>query len=319
MVEVSIVICTRNRANQLQAALDALAGIRTEHVWEAVILDNGSTDHTEAVIASYASKDPRFHPAREEQPGLGAARDTAWRKASGKIVSFTDDDCYVAEDYVDRIVEAFGERPQAGYLGGRILLHDPSDAPVTIMTNTDPFDMPSRSFIAPGVLHGANLSFRREALEAIGGVSRDMGAGTPFPCEDVDAVASASWSGFDGGYDPRPTVSHHHGRKLADVAGLRAGYDAGRAAFYAKFIARPESRGAYFGGFIRRPLGKTVQENLASAWRVGRFGTRYLRQNGKWAAIPLFLFALGLQGTISVLRFARNRVRRLFASGASDG
>ena len=191
MVEVSIVICTRNRANQLQAALDALAGIRTEHVWEAVILDNGSTDHTEAVIASYASKDPRFHPAREEQPGLGAARDTAWRKASGKIVSFTDDDCYVAEDYVDRIVEAFGERPQAGYLGGRILLHDPSDAPVTIMTNTDPFDMPSRSFIAPGVLHGANLSFRREALEAIGGVSRDMGAGTPFPCEDVDAVANA--------------------------------------------------------------------------------------------------------------------------------
>ncbi|MCB2079710.1 MAG: glycosyltransferase family 2 protein [Novosphingobium sp.] len=308
MVEVSIVICTRNRANQLDAALQALTDIRSEHEWEAIILDNGSTDHTGEVIAEFAARDSRFHHAHEPQPGLGAARDTAWRAARGRIVSFTDDDCYVATDYVDRLMEAFSKRPQAGYLGGRILLHDPTDAPVTIMTRETPFDIPPRSYVAAGLLQGANLAFRRDVLEAIDGFSRDMGAGTPFPCEDIDAVAMASWKGFAGGYDPGPTVSHHHGRKLADIARLRSGYDAGRAAYFAKFIARSESRKAYLAGFLHQPHATPLLENVARSWRYLVLGTRYLRRHRQVAAMLPFVGAVAVQPIACAILYGRAKL-----------
>lgn len=311
MIDVSIIICTRNRSTQLVRALDTVARMRSQQSWEAIVVDNASTDDTASVIAGFAARDPRFRHVHEAKPGLGAARDTAWRHASGALVSFTDDDCYVAEDFVDRVVEAFGDRPDKGYLAGRILLHDPTDAPITIMTRADPLDIPPRSFIPPGVTQGANLSFRREVLEAIGGFSRDMGAGTPFPCEDVDAVASASWMGFAGGYDPRPTVSHHHGRKEADIPGIFAGYDAGRAAYYAKFMAIPQSRWAYLVGFIQRPFGRTLGEQFLSSKRVAVFGTRYLRHCRKPSMIPLLGIALVLQALAGVFRFARAGLRRL--------
>ncbi len=311
MVDVSIVICTRNRCAQLGQALEAVAGVRSHHTWEAIVIDNASSDDTASVIASFAARDPRFRHVHEAQQGLGAARDTAWRHASGAIVSFTDDDCYVAEDFVDRIVEAFAERPQAGYLGGRILLHDPSDAPVTIMTREQAFDIAPRAYIPAGLLQGANLSFRREVLEAIGGLSRDMGAGTPFPCEDVDAVATASWQGFAGGYDPRPVVSHHHGRKAAQVPSLRAGYDAGRAAYLAKFMAKPESRKAYFAGFVRQPLAPSVSENVARTWRYVVHGTRYLRSHEKTAAVPLLATAIAVQAVAGPILYLKQKLQRL--------
>jgi glycosyltransferase involved in cell wall biosynthesis len=311
VVDVSIVICTRNRAAQLGHALEAVARMRAQCSWEAVVVDNGSSDHTAEVIAGYASRDPRFRLVHEAQQGLGAARDTAWRQASGAIVSFTDDDCYVAGDFVDRIFDAFSERPDVGYIAGRILLHDPTDAPITIMTREDTFDIVPRSFIAPGVAQGANLSFRREVLEAIGGFSRDMGAGTPFPCEDVDAVAEASWHGFAGGYDPRPTVSHHHGRKEADIPRVIAGYDAGRAAYYAKFMSMPQSRWAYLIAFVRRPIGRTLSEQLVSSKRIAVVGSRYLMHRRQPSMIPLLGLAIFLQASASLFRFARGVLRRI--------
>jgi glycosyltransferase involved in cell wall biosynthesis len=310
VADVSIVICTRNRAAQLGQALEAVARMRAQCSWEAVVVDNGSSDHTADVIAGFAACDARFRLVQEPQQGLGAARDTAWRQASGAIVSFTDDDCYVAEDFADRIFDAFSERPQAGYLGGRILLHDPSDAPVTIMTHEQAFDIAPRSYVPAGLLQGANLSFRREVLEAIGGFSRDMGAGTPFPCEDVDAVAAASWRGFAGGYDPRPTVSHHHGRKQADIPRLRAGYDAGRAAYFAKFMAECECRRPYFSGFVHQPLAPTLSENVARSWRYLIHGTRYLRHSKRPGAIPLLGAAIAVQALAGPVLYLRQKLRR---------
>src|SRR3546814_9709199 len=68
-------------------------------------------------------------------------------------------------------------------------------------------------------------------------VRSDFGAGTPFACEDVDALARAAAAGWRGAYDPRPLVYHHHGRKTReDALRLRRVYDTARGAYYAKCI-----------------------------------------------------------------------------------
>ena len=43
---VSIVVCTRNRRERLERCIESLLAVRTEHVWQLIVVDNASTDAT---------------------------------------------------------------------------------------------------------------------------------------------------------------------------------------------------------------------------------------------------------------------------------
>jgi GT2 family glycosyltransferase len=117
---------------------------------------------------------------------------------------------------------------------------------VPIQTDPDVVAIPPRSVVPAGVIQGANMAFRRDVLERIGGFDGALGAGTPFASEDVDAVARASAAGVAGGYFPAPTVAHHHRRRnAADIADLWRRYDRGRGAYYAKCILDFPQRARY--------------------------------------------------------------------------
>ena len=314
---LSIVICTRNRADQLRGTLDSLVAMTTARTWEAILIDNASTDGTADVIAEVSAMEPRIRYFREERVGLGAARDRGWREARSSLVSLTDDDCYLAEDYVDSVVSAFEGRPDVGVLGGRILLFDPADARITIDERDYPVEIAPYSFVVAGAIKGANLSFRREALQAIGGFDPGLGAGTPFPCEDIDAVAGVLWAGFKGRYDPRPLVLHHHRRREADVPHLRAGYDRGRGAYYAKFLLRPECRRAYAAGWWGEVRGNLNGPGLTRLSRELCSAAAYLRSQRKVGPlVALVLPALALYGTAALATGAR-AVLKAKPSGAA--
>jgi GT2 family glycosyltransferase len=291
--DLSIVICTRNRAGQLRGMLDSLAAMRTMRTWEAILVDNASTDHTAAVIRQASETEPRIRYFREERIGLGAARDRGWREARSALISLTDDDCYVAEDYVDAVIAAFDGRPDVGVVGGRILLFDPEDARVTIDERDYPVDFAPNSFVVAGNMKGANLSFRRAALQAIGGFDPELGAGTRFPCEDTVAIAAVLWAGFKGRYDPRPVVRHHHRRRLPDVPRLMAGYDRGRGAYYAKFLLRPDCRRTFAAGWLMEVRNHLDGAHLRQLSRELRSAADYLISHRK--IVPLVtLTAAGL-------------------------
>ena len=274
--ELSIVICTRNRAGQLRGMLDSLLAMKTTRIWEAILVDNASTDGTADVIRAAIETEPCIRYVREERIGLGAARDRGWREARGGLIALTDDDCYVVEDFVDAVVAAFEGRPDVGVVGGRILLFDPADARVTICERDYPMEIAPQSFVIAGVIKGANLSFRRAALEAAGGFDPDLGAGTRFPCEDMVAIAAVLWAGYAGRYDPRPTVHHHHRRRLPDVPRLMAGYDRGRGAYYAKFLLRPDSRRTFAAGWVREVRNHLDRALLHRLFRELRAAGAYL-------------------------------------------
>ena len=241
---VSVVICTRDRPTQLQAALAAAQRMVTSHPWELIVVDNGSESIGDEICAhADPSRLPSLRVLRRETPGLGGARDVGWRASDGELIAFTDDDCYFSEDFIDQVVEVFAEDQELGAVGGRVVLFDPSDFPITILRSTRRHEYQARSFIPPGAVMGANLVFRREALDAGGGFDHSLGAGTPFPAEDLDAAAAVSWAGYRIAYDPRVVVAHHHGRKTANEAQkLMRTYDAGRGAYFAKYVLRADSR-----------------------------------------------------------------------------
>jgi GT2 family glycosyltransferase len=250
-MRLSVVICTRGRPTQLRACLDRFRSLSADATWELVVVDNGPGESASDVLRWYRRVAP--HPltvVAESKPGLGRARNRGWQAAAGGLIAFTDDDCYPAEDYLGRIVDCFEDRA-LGFLGGRVLLFDPTDVPLTIQELDRRIEIAPHSFIPAGLILGANFAFRRTVLQAIGGFDPGFGAGTPFACEDVDALARASAAGWRGAYDPRPLVYHHHRRKTRDEAlRLRRIYDVARGAYYMKSVISPAARARYLGAWL---------------------------------------------------------------------
>lgn len=247
----SLIICTRNRAAQLETCLEYVRRLETpEGGWELILVDNGSTDATPAVTQGFAVGAPcRVIVAREPQPGLARARNAGLAHATGDLFVFTDDDCYVRPDFLVRMSQVFSEF-DVGYAGGRVLLHDPTDAPITILEGQSPESIEARRFMPPGIIIGANMAFTRALLKDIGGF--DPIFDSRRVCDDIDFLSRACWAGWRGRYDPRPTVAHHHGRKPgADVARLLSQYQRGRGAYYMKRVLDAESRAAYLWAWQR--------------------------------------------------------------------
>lgn len=233
---LTLAICSFNGARRLPACLEAVAALRCGQDWDVVLVDNASTDGTPAVMRDFAARAPvPVRIVRETRKGLGAARQAALAAARGGIVACTDDDCYVAPDFLEAILAAFAD-PRLGYISGRILLFDPDDAPVTIQTATEPKRFPAGAATGVGEIQGASLAFRREAAIAAGGFDPLLGAGTPFPSEDFDFGLRMSASGWDGAYVPELVVHHHHGRKADAAESLFRGYRIGAGAVYAKAL-----------------------------------------------------------------------------------
>jgi GT2 family glycosyltransferase len=275
-MDLSIVICTRNRASRLGSSLAALSALGSRRPFEVIWIDNGSTDETAGIIKSAISSQPHMKYHFCGQPGLGRARDFGWRQSTGRIVAFTDDDCYPEQGFVDSILEVFEERPALGCSGGRILLHNPAHAGVTLDERTEQRVYPPGTFLAAGSVQGANLVFRREALEAIGGIDPELGHGTPFPCEDIDAATAASMAGYEVMFDPRFAVRHDHGRSDADVPKLFEAYDLGRGAYYAKYMLRTDTRWACIKTWIQQARWRHGKPGLLSLATEMKSAIRYL-------------------------------------------
>lgn len=88
---VSIIVPTFNRALLLRAALASLLCQSWTNL-EVVVVDDGSTDNTAAVIAEAAEKDKRVRYFRQKNGGVSSARNTGLLKARGDLIAFLDSD-----------------------------------------------------------------------------------------------------------------------------------------------------------------------------------------------------------------------------------
>jgi glycosyltransferase involved in cell wall biosynthesis len=267
-MQLSLVICTRNRASQLAASLRSLTRLRHPFPWELVIVDNGSKDKTRDVIKNY-EKDFLLRIVIEPQAGLGKAHNRGWAVSQGDIIAFTDDDCYPADDFLDSVVRCFAEDRRLGFIGGRILLHDPEDYPITIQEKADRQDFYPGDFLPAGLIQGANFACRRTAIETVNGFDERFGPGAAFNCEEIDVMARMLARGWHGAYDPRPLVYHHHRRKTElEASRLRRQYDRGRGAYYSKCILNPKLRTAYLRNWckvLRRQGRRATARELVAA------------------------------------------------------
>ena len=96
----SVIICTHNRARLLPRALDSLLA-QSESDWEAIIVDDGSTDNTSEVVDRYSSFCPNIRLfQRSVNRGVAAARNIGVKLSEGRFVTFLDSDDEYAVDHL---------------------------------------------------------------------------------------------------------------------------------------------------------------------------------------------------------------------------
>ena len=180
---VSVIIPCYNQAHFLPESIES-ALAQTYQEIEVVVVDDGSFDNTADVVARY----PDVRCVRQENRGLGGARNTGFRASRGDYVLFLDADDRLTPNAVAAHLSCFAQHPEAGFVAGDIdnIVLDGSYlcSPRWPLLNGNVYEDLLK------VNHVANtiaVMFRRSAFEQLGGFKMDYS-----PSEDVELLLRAA-------------------------------------------------------------------------------------------------------------------------------
>lgn len=182
-MNISIILCTRDRADDLQATLRSLDGVAVPDGLdcELLLVDNASTDDTPQVIEAARMTRMTVRRLREPKAGKSHAGNLGLAEARGEIVVFTDDDLRYPSDWLEAVT--------------RPLLSGQADAATGPMRLAPHLERPwigvmHRRWLAveveaereeetgfSGFAIGANMAFRREVLSRVPGFDPELGPG----------------------------------------------------------------------------------------------------------------------------------------------
>ena len=102
---ISVVVPIYNVETYLPRALDSILS-QTHKDWEAILVDDGSTDESGAIAENYAARDARFRVLHTPNSGVSQARNAALRIAKGKYLIFLDSDDFLHPQLMQLCLEA---------------------------------------------------------------------------------------------------------------------------------------------------------------------------------------------------------------------
>ena len=234
---LTVIICayTMDRWDDLTAAVASVH--RQTRVPDEVVL---VIDHCPPLAERATRELPGVRVvASRGRPGLSTARNTGIAEVHGEILAFLDDDATADEQWAERLLAGYQD-PNVIGVGGLIRPRWDTPRPAWFPTEFDWVvgcsyrGMPAGRAPVRNLL-GANMSFRREVLNEVGGFRTDLGrVGTkPLGCEETELCIRATQRHPDGVllYDPAASVRHH-------VPDQRATWTYFRARCYAEGLSK---------------------------------------------------------------------------------
>ena len=113
MPEISVIIPVYNAKRWLSSCLDSLLA-QTFQDWEAICVDDGSTDGCAEILAKYAAQDERIRVFGQQNAGPSSARNHGLREVRGEYIAFVDADDEVDPQYLELMLGSLKRYPQAG-------------------------------------------------------------------------------------------------------------------------------------------------------------------------------------------------------------
>ncbi len=216
---VSIVIPLYNNVAYTEACLHALAATTPDGLYEVVLVDNGSTDATPALLDSI---DGDVQIIRNERNlGFAVASNQGAAAARGRDIVFLNNDTVAQPGWLEPLIAAVDADETVGAVGSRLLYPDGTLQHAGVVTYehegafaigashdhhrcpaTHPPAMRRQSI---DVVTGACMLVRREALEQAGGFDEGYWNGN----EDVDLCLTLRAAGWRVIYEPASLLIHH--------------------------------------------------------------------------------------------------------------
>lgn len=248
---ISVVVCTRGRPEQIKKCLSRLGQLQYPR-YEVVVVDNAPADDAlRYVVEGQPPCGAEFRYCVEPRPGVSWARNTGIAAAASDIIAFLDDDDEPDEYWLAGIADGFARSPRIGCVTGIVLPARLDTAIEQLFEGVGGHSM-GRGFATetfsksgpqnplyplPPFGAGANMAFRRAALDRIGGFDVALGAGTPAAAgEDTLALTLTLLEDFEIAYEPDALMWHHHRRDMDSLNRQLHGYSIGLTAFYAALV-----------------------------------------------------------------------------------
>lgn len=254
--ELTVAICTRDRAELLAQCLQAVAAQHHPR-FRVLVVDNAPrTDDTRRCVADAARRYPvEIDYLLAPRGGASNARNVALAATRGQTVAFVDDDAQPDPYWLAEIARAFADHPEADAVTGPVVplvLERPAQVwfeQYGGLSKGRGFrewvfgphgrDRQHPLYPLPPVGSGVNVTLRPSAVDRIGRFDPALGGGTPaLGGEDTLAFMTLLAAGGTVVYHPGALVRHRH---RADLAGLRSqlvGYGSGLTAAYTALVRR---------------------------------------------------------------------------------
>lgn len=211
-VDASIIIPTFNRRPALLETLHGLLALDyPAGRWEAVVIDDGSTDDTEEAVRQWAvehSAPVRY--LRQANAGPAAARNRGAAEAQGRVLIFLDNDILVRSDFLHMHLQTLADHPGCWAIGR--IVHPPDlratpfgryrDAAWEVFHQSHP----GSGVVETAGMTAANLSLPAADFQRLGGFDTTF---TIASCEDAELGLRARQSGIRILYHPGIVVVHN--------------------------------------------------------------------------------------------------------------
>ena len=217
-MKISVIIPTYKRIDKLQDCLDSmLKQTFPRDRCEILVVEDGSHSGAEDLVKSLQKDFPNIKYFWRTNAGPAAARNVAIKEAQGEVCAFTDDDCTVPPDWLQKLWDGFVRHPEVTGVGGR--MEPPEDlvkkngyARFELYLTREVFNLPPErgEFIAgkeSPIGATNNIAYKTAALRAVGGFDEKFKP--HIPGEERDLKERLCEAGFDKILYIPTKVTHH--------------------------------------------------------------------------------------------------------------
>ncbi len=234
--DVSVVVCTRNRPDDLRRCLESLMALPDDGQ-ELLVIDSAPSDQrTRDLVATF----PRLRYLRADRPGMSVARNLAMREAHGAIVAFTDDDAVVDSGWLRALARGLDDPLVACVTGLTMPLELETEAQLAferwmssgrVFERREFYDRWYDPLRADAIGSGNNMAIRRSAWHEIGPFSTAFGVSSEVRSGEAGLWFSqaVTW-GYRIVYEPAALIWHRHRATMAELMTVAQGYGMGHSA-----------------------------------------------------------------------------------------